>query len=397
MARGDRMGDGAVTRSSRPLRWRAIAAIALGVAATACQKVPDEIAPPAQPVIDGRRISFPKDGKQTSLIRSATADAYFATSVLVPGRLAWNEERTSRIFSPVAGRVVALLAAPGKAVRKGEALATISSPDIGQAQAEVHKAETDLALAQKGLARAEALHGAGVIALKDLQSAQADVARAQAERDRTRARENLYGQATSGGIDQLYRLTSPIAGIVVERNINPGQEVRPDQAQPGNPALFVVTDPTALWAQLELPESLLDAVAPGKQVSLVASAFPGQRFAAKVEFVADAIDPASRTVKARATVANPDRRLKGEMFVNAEVPLALEPMPKVPSSAVILVGDKQYAFVDVGDYTYERRQVSADEVRLGLMRIRSGVTAGEKVVVEGALLLQQTMAGRKEK
>jgi cobalt-zinc-cadmium efflux system membrane fusion protein len=361
----------------------------------ACQK-PDPV-PPPQAVVSGERITFPKDGRQTALIRSANADAYFATSVLVPGRLAWNEEKTSRIFSPVAGRVVALLAAPGNPVKSGQALATISSPDIGQAQAEVRKAETDLALAQKNLARVQELLSAGVVPEKDVQAAQADLARAQAERDRTRAREKLYGRAKSDGIDQLYRLAAPIGGIVVERNINPGQEVRPDQAQPGNPPLFVVTDPKSLWAQLELPESLLHVVAAGQEVSLVAGAFPEERFPARIQFVADAIDPASRTVKARASVANPHRRLKAEMFVNAEMALSVEPSPKVPASAVLLVGDRQYVFVDRGDLTYERRLVQADEMRLGIMRIRSGLNAGEKVVVEGGLLLQQLIAGRKEK
>jgi cobalt-zinc-cadmium efflux system membrane fusion protein len=358
-----------------------------------CQQKPEEI-PPPQPVINGERIAFPKDGKQTVLLKSASADAYFATTVTVPGRLAWNENRTSRIFSPVGGRVVALPGVPGQAVKAGQVLAAISSPDFGQAQAEVRRAETDLALAQKSLARAQELNAAGVIPEKDVHAALADQARAQAERDRTLAREKLYGRSTGSAVDQQFRLTSPIAGIIVERNLNPGQEVRPDQAQPGNPPLFVVTDPTALWAQIELPESLLGAAKPGMAVVLRAGAFPEEKFPARIEFVADAIDPASRTVKARASVANPGRRLKSEMFVSAELATPPEPAPKVPASAVLLIGDKQYVFVDKGDFNYERRLVTADEIRLGLMRLRSGVKAGEKVVVEGALLLQQLLASR---
>jgi cobalt-zinc-cadmium efflux system membrane fusion protein len=358
----------------------------------ACQK-PEEI-PPPQPVINGERIAFPKDGKQTALLKSAPVDASSATAATVPGRLAWNEDRTSRIFSPVGGRVVALPAVPGQAVKAGQTLAGISSPDFGQAQAEVRRAETDLALAQKSLSRAQELHTAGVIPEKDVHAALADQARAQAERDRTLAREKLYGKSSGSAVDQQFRLTSPIAGIIVERNLNPGQEVRPDQAQPGNPPLFVVTDPALLWAQLELPESLLGAVKAGMAIVLRAGAFPDEKFPARIEFVADAIDPASRTVKARASVANPGRRLKSEMFVSAELALPPEVAPKVQASAVLLIGDKQYVFVDLGDFSYERRPVTADEMRLGLMRLRSGVKSGEKVVVEGALLLQQLLAAR---
>lgn len=359
----------------------------------ACGQKPDDV-PPAQPVINGERISFPKDGKQTVLLKSAPADANFATTITVPGRLAWNEDRTSRIFSPVGGRVVALPAVPGQAVKSGQMLAGISSPDFGQAQAEVRRAETDLTLADKSLSRAQELHAAGVIAEKDVHAALADQARAQAERDRTLAREKLYGKSSGSAVDQQFRLTSPIAGIVVERNVNPGQEVRPDQAQPGNPPLFVVTDPTLLWAQLDLPESLLGAVRPGMNIVLRAGAFPDEKFPARIEFVADAIDPASRTVKARASVANAERRLKSEMFVNAELATPVDAAPKVPASAVLLLGDKQFVFVDLGDFVYERRPVVADEIRLGLMRVRSGVKPGEKLVVEGGLLLQQLLAAR---
>jgi len=367
-------------------------AVVLGAMAAGCEQ--PEQAPPPQPVINGERIAFPKDGKQTALVKSVPVEAFVTTSVTIPGRLAWNEDRTSRVFSPVAGRVVALPVAPGQAVKAGQMLAGISSPDYGQAQAEVRRAETDLALAQKTLARAQELSAAGVIPEKDVQAAQAERDRAQAERDRTLARERLYGKSSGSAVDQQFRLTSPIGGIVVERNLNPGQEVRPDQAQPGAPPLFVVTDPSALWAQLELPESLLGAVRPGMDIVLRAGAYPEDRFPARVDFVADAIDPAARTVKARASVANPHRRLKSEMFVSAELALPPDGAPKVPASAVLLIGDKQYVFVDLGDFSYERRQVKAEEIRLAQMRLRSGVSAGEKVVIEGALLLQQLLAAR---
>jgi cobalt-zinc-cadmium efflux system membrane fusion protein len=389
-----RMSDGATAKKIGRLPAWTLAAAFAQLVLCGCQKIVEDI-PPPQPVVDGDRITFPKDGRQATLLKSVSADAYFATTASVPGRLAWNEERTSRVFSPVAGRVVALSAAPGSAVKRGSALASISSPDIGAAQAERRKSETDLTLAQKNVTRAQELFSAGVIPEKDLQVSQAELARAQAERDRTQAREKLYGHSKSGAVDQQFVLTSPIPGVVVERNLNPGQEVRPDQAQPGAPPLFVITDPTVLWAQLELPESLLGTVEKGKVVALHANAYPEEKFTATVQFVADAIDPASRTVKARALVANPERRLKAEMFVNADVAQTVEPAPKVPASAVILIGDKQFVFIDKGELNYERRQVTADEVRLGTMRIRSGVHAGEKVVVEGSLLLQQLLAARK--
>jgi len=123
-------------------------------------------------------------------------------------------------------------------------------------------------------------------------------------------------------------------------------------------------------------------------------AYPGESFPARIDFIADAVDPASRTVKARASVANPNRRLKSEMFVNAEFALPADPAPRVPASAVLLLGTRQFAFVDEGDFSYQRRAVTADEVRLGQMRVKTGLQPGERVVVEGGLLLQQLLAAR---
>jgi cobalt-zinc-cadmium efflux system membrane fusion protein len=398
----DKKGGGAMDhqhdpsrRRARPVRQFTHVVLALLAMLAGCQK-PDETTASPQPVITGERIALPRDGKQAALLKSAPAEALEHTTAAVPGRLTWNEDRTARVFSPMGGRVVAMRAAPGNAVRAGQALATVSSPDFGQAQADVRRAATDLALAQKNLARAQELHAAGVIAEKDLQAAQADQARALAEQERTLAREKLYGRG-GGSVDQQFRLNAPIGGVIVERNLNPGQEVRPDQAQPGNPALFVITDPTSLWAQIELPEALLGAVRPGTGILLRSGAFPGGEFPARVDYVADAIDPASRTLKARASLANPDRRLKAEMFVTAEVPLPTDAAPRVPSSAVLLVGNRQYAFVDEGDYNYTRRPVTADETRLGQMRVKTGIRPGEKVVVEGGLLLQQILAARSQR
>src|SRR2546421_12252077 len=110
-------------------------------------------------------------------------------------------------------------------VRQGQELALLAAPELGVAQSEARKAEQDFALSQKSLARVQELFNAGVAPAKDLQAAQADVARTAAERQRTQAKLKLYG--TTDTVDQTLALKTPIAGVVVERNLNPGQEIRP--------------------------------------------------------------------------------------------------------------------------------------------------------------------------
>ena len=157
--------------------------------------------------------------------------------------MSWNEDRTVRIFTPFAGRVSSILVQPGDNVKQGQTLAVIASPDFGQAQAETRRAQGEFALAKQNLARMRDLHEHGVAAAKDLNAAEADFARAESECKRTEARLKLYGGGSE--IDQTYALKSPLAGVVVEKNINPGQELRPDQMTSNAPALFVITNPAS--------------------------------------------------------------------------------------------------------------------------------------------------------
>jgi len=283
--------------------------------------------------------------------------------------------------------VVALKTELGSTVRKGDSLVVISSPEVGQNQAAAHRSVTDLLQAERTLARNRELHQAGVVALKDLQESEADAARARAERERTAALERLYG--SSGAIDQQFQFRSPIPGVVVERRVNLGQEVRPDQAPDG--PMFLISDPTHLWIMLDVPEVLSKEIAVGESVRITVPALPGEVFDARVQYVADFIDPQSRTVKARATIDNPGRRLKAEMYVAADVEVPASTALRVPANGLYLLEDKYYAFVEVGPGRYARRQLRAEQVSLGVMRVLDGLAPGEKVVADGALLLQQML------
>jgi cobalt-zinc-cadmium efflux system membrane fusion protein len=344
----------------------------------------------AAPKIDGAHVVFPADSPQLKTLLSTPVTMEHVERIRLNGRLTWDETRTVRVFSPLAGRVVQLLAEPGRQVKAGEPLALISSPDFGQAQAEAAKADADAAVADKALTRSRSLFEQGVIAAKDLQQAEADAARAVAERDRTHARAKLYGAGNR--VDQQFVLRAPVAGIVVERNANPGQEVRPDQAQPGTPALFVVSDPARLWAQFDVPESQLAGIVPGLGFSLRVAPLPEREFHGRLQHVGDFLDPTTRVVRARGEIDNGERLLKAEMFASADLDIERGEFARLNANAVILLGDVRYVFLDLGNGRFERREVVAEEARFGVLRVRRGLAAGDKVVTDGALLLQQLLA-----
>jgi cobalt-zinc-cadmium efflux system membrane fusion protein len=309
----------------------------------------------------------------------------------MPGRLVWNEDKTVRVATPFVGRVMEIMVQPGSTVKAGQALAMLTSPDFGVAQADARKAAADSAVAAKSLARQRELYQAGVIAQKDLEQSQADNARAAADLARTQAALRMYGAGGGDAVNQRFALRSPIDGLVVERNINPGMEVRPDQ-QPNAP-LFLITDPSTLWASLDAAEADLGLFKPGINVQLTSAAYPGETFTGTVVKIADYVDPASRSVKVRLAVPNVDRRLKAEMFVTAKVQAASFQGIAVPSKAVFLADNRNYVFVrtSAAPFVFERREVKLGVSLPGTTEVVSGLKAGDVVITDGNLYLQDIL------
>ncbi|MGB7543024.1 MAG: efflux RND transporter periplasmic adaptor subunit [Burkholderiales bacterium] len=364
-----------------------MAAVLAAVLVAACGE--HESAPDAKPPkLEDGRITFPQGSPQLQSFVSEPVKAGGPQRLRLPGRLVWNEERTVRLFPAFGGRVTRILVKPGDAVRPGQPLAVLASPDFGQVQADAHRAQSDFALAGKNLDRVRELNAAGVSPRKDLSAAEADYARAEAELARAGNRVKLYA-GTDQSVDQNLALTSPIAGVVVERNINPGQELRPDLQLANSPAMFVITDPSRLWVLLDATESQLAGLRRGQMVTLRSSAWPGETFRASVDAISDFIDPATRTVKVRGSLDNRGRKLKGEMFVAAELETPSRAGLQVPSKAVVLMGDRDYVFVEEAPGRFARVEVKTDGEHDGVTGIVSGLTLGQKVVVEGNLLLQR--------
>ena len=357
---------------------------------TACNPAPPAEAPaPAQPIVQDNQMRFPPGHVQLALLGITAAAPGKAITVDLPARIVWNEERTQRIYPAFAGRVMAIRADIGQAVKPGAVLAQLASPDFGSAQADTAKAQGDVRLAQKTLQRQRELLDAGIIARKDFDQAEADAARAQVEAQRASARTSLYGAGTGagGGVNQQLALRATVAGVVVERNLNPGQELRPEQSGPGMPALFVVTDPTRLWVQIDARESEVGTLKPGASFELVIPALAGQKFEGKVIAASDFIDPATRTIKIRGAIANPDRVLKAEMLATARIERTLSAGVVVPAAAITLRGVKHWLYVQSQPGVFEPREVSLGYQGPKEVVVSRGLEVGEQVVSENVLLL----------
>ena len=352
---------------------------------TACSRA-ETPAVEARPAVKGDTIVFQPQSPAIQRLAVEKAQGPMEREASIPGRLTWNEERTVRVFTPFAGRVTRLIAGAGDRVAAGQALAEISSPDFAQAQADVRRAQSDAALASKALERQRELHAHGVAAQKDLLQAQADDAKARVEAERAASRLTAYGQGAQG--NGRFVLKSPMGGTVVERNLNPGQELRPDQ--PGAP-LFVITDPTRLWISLDASESDLRSLKRGMLLVITSNQFVDETFAGELKQISDFVDPVARTVKLRGDVPNPERKLKAEMFVTARVKLERDRYPSVSAKAVFLDGVRRFVFVRDSPGAYTRRPVRVGPETDGRVAVYSGVKEGDEVVTSGNLFLEQIL------
>jgi len=371
---------------------RLIGPVALAAVLGACGRAEDA-APASAPTprVEQDSVVFDAGSSQRASIQSARVESPRDAVLRLHGRLVWNEDRTVRVFSPFSGRVLTISARVGDRVRIGETLAVLEAPEFGAAQSEATKVEQDFVLAQRSLARVEELQAVGAAPLKELYAAQADLARATAERARTQERLKLYG--TDAVIDQRFALRSAIAGVVVERNLNPGQEARAD-ASPDKP-YFVVSDPAQLWFVLDVAEANIGVVRPGAEVIIGATALGEERVKGRIAHVADLVDPQTRTVKAQGTISDSHRRLKAEMYIIAELKTASARGLLVPTRAVYLRGDRHYVFVDAGDGRYVRKPVKIGPRDEDRQLVLEGLEPMDRVVVDGNLLLEKLFAERK--
>jgi len=363
-----------------------------------CGREPAQPPGPPEVRVAGERLTYPPGAPQLAYVTVQAALPRRLALTHLTGRLYLADDATVRVFTPVAGQVTAVRADVGQRVPADGALAEISSPDFGQALADSRSAEANLTAADETLARAKDLLGHGAAAVKDVEAAQAAYGAALAERDRARARLRLYhGSETDTG--EAYVLRSPLAGVVVERNINPGQEVRADQmlANATNlyAPLFVVSDPTRLWLQVDASEADLGDLQQGQRLRITSTAFPSRVFDGAVANIGPSLDPATRTVRVRGVVANPERLLKAEMYVFVDVvrdeAKVAQAGVEVPSKAVFAIDRRSYLFVERSPGSFERREVAVGTERDGKVPVTRGVAEGERVVTEGGLLLEAVL------
>lgn len=332
-------------------------------------------------------IILAKDAPQLASLKIETVNEIPAPAASpLNGKIIFNENYTARISSPVAGRALKISAEIGDSVKAGQVLMTMDSPDLGSAVADARKAQAELELKKQAYERSRMLLDGGVIPKKELEASKADLDEAAAEAARANARINNLG--ASRNTSESYTVRAPLAGLVVDRQVNPGSEIRPDAASP----LFIITDPNHLWASIDLPERDLGKISVGQPVSVEVDAYPGETFTGKVLSIGGMIDPATRRIPIRCAIESKGR-LKPEMYARI-TPLSQDQhkVIRIPNSALITEGLYSYVFVETSPGHIKKRRVTLDVQGRDYATVKQGLVKNERLVTSGAILLNSELA-----
>jgi membrane fusion protein, heavy metal efflux system len=354
----------------------------------------------------------PTPAEWASLTIEPVAEHNFRAEHVTEGKIAVDEDRSTPVFSPYAGRVVRLLAKPGDNVTQGQPLFVIEAADTVQAQNDLvtamtglNKAKSALDLAQLQDTRAKDLFEGKAVPLKDYQQSQATLIQAQNDmRSSQTALEAAHNKLKilgfsddaiasfkdKGRIDPNTTVFSPIAGTVVARKIGPGQYISSGASDP----VFVIGDLSTVWLTAFVRETDAAVVSVGQDVSFNVLALPGQPLTAKIDYVSAAIDPNTRRLLARATVDNKAGLLKPEMFANVTIYSAGDhPAVGVPKLALIYEGDQVRVWVAHEDKSIELRQIKTGLINGDLVEVKGSLNAGEQIVTKGSLFIDRAASG----
>jgi cobalt-zinc-cadmium efflux system membrane fusion protein len=304
------------------------------------------------------------------------------------GKVQFNEDRTARILAPLPGQALDLQVRVGDPIQKDQLLFSIKSREVSSLVSDYLESQRDLDLAQKTYNMNKDLYEHQAASRISFQQAESDLAKANTHVARGEEALHVLGidpkeAVKDGGLRSLVPVHSTMAGTLIERNLTPGQFVQADST-----ALLTIADLSTVWVLVDVFERDIHLIRVGQKVQVVAAAYPDRRFTASVERISDKVDPDSRTLKVRLLVSNPNVLLKPEMFITASLELSEGGTAiSVPAGAVFTEDGKSYVFAAINDRRFERRPIVAAPDAEGRLRVTSGLRAGDKVVTDGAMLL----------
>ncbi len=330
----------------------------------------------------------------SSLTVNTVSRLGFRSEEMADGRIALNSDTATQVFSPYSGRVIRVIGGIGEHVRKGAPLFSIDASEFAQTQSDLLNANTQLKLARIAEERRHAAFDSKGGSQQDWQQAQADLAGAQTSLDSVRNRLRIFGQSDEQ-IAALERaktpspvttVTAPIDGVVTDRQVGPGQYLQVGNSTP----VYTIGNLATVWLVADVREIDAPRVEIGQEIEVRVLALPGRVFKAKLTAVGSAVDPVTRRVPVRATIENPDGKLKPQMFANFSIITSGESDAlAVPEEAVVREGEAARVWVVQGANDLALREIHTGRINNGMVEVLDGLKPGDKIVTRGSLFIDR--------
>jgi cobalt-zinc-cadmium efflux system membrane fusion protein len=353
---------------------------------------------PAEQRSGVREVRLNADSPQLQRIKTAPVETARMPleEVTAPGKIQVIPTRVSRIAVPVPGRIRQVMVGPGDAVQAGQALFSLDSPDVSslmsayrQAEARAGQAKAALVKAEADLARIRDLFEHRAIAQKEVISAEATLAQGRADAEQASAamqeslgRLDILG-LKPGAFQQEITVRATVSGKVLEISLAAG-EYRNDTSAP----VMTIADLSLVYIAADVPETLIRLITAGERIEVSLAAFPGEQFAARVARISDAVNVDTRSIQVIAELANPRGRLRPDMFGEIRHEETFRTVPVVPTAAVVQREGRTSVWREREPAHFEAVEVTTGRPRGGVVPLLSGIQAGDRVVVDGAMLLE---------
>ena len=356
-----------------------------------------------------RGLFYPSAAQWATLTVEPCQQKTFRSEYVTEGKIAVDEDRSTPIFSPYAGRVTKLFVKPGEIVTPGQTLFTVEATDMVQAQNDfisastaLNKARSTLNLAQINDKRQRLLYEGKAVPLKEVQQAQGtldaaenDVRSADVALEASRNRLRILGKTdqeitefqTKGTINPATPIYAPIGGTIVQRKVGPGQYVGSGASDP----VFVIGDLSTVWVAAYIRETEAPMVRIGQPIYFTVLAYPDRSFPAKISYVATALDPVTRRLLVRASVDNSAGVLKPEMFASVKILTGEgEAAIAVPRDAIIHEGERARVWVARDhDTAIELRQIKVGLTNGTMVEVLDGLAPSDRVITRGSLFIDR--------
>jgi cobalt-zinc-cadmium efflux system membrane fusion protein len=328
--------------------------------------------------------SPPPPAEKTIVQTVAVHSQKVVDQITIPARVVANPTKVVQVFPPLSGRIVRFSALPGQTVQAGEVIAVLQSGEIAQARSDFEKAKIQVLLADQSLNRGKLLLQHEVMAKADYEQLVAADEAAHSEQQRALQLIHELGFSENNNSDQA-PIRAPINGVVLETGTAVGEWQRSlDNATP----LATIANLDHVWILGDAYQSDLASIRIGRPVTVKFPSYPDLSMTGKIDNLSQSLDASTLAVKVRVVLANPQMKLKPQMFANIIVERSSTEGFLVPSTAVIHENDSDSVFVQTSPGNYERRPVKVGQMQQQNVVVLSGLQDGDQVVTLGAALLR---------